>query len=151
MSDPQKEPAVLSTLMALDSSFTVSDGTKVTMHTLKLVHVAKLIPQLKELWELKKQGMGIDLMIQSGLSSFLEILPFCTDYPVEQISFTDAPKFLQRFLSMNLTDETIKNWTTLIETVIEDLTVRVDSATKDIKKTAKKVETKGSNGELPKA
>lgn len=150
MSGQKKDTAVLSTLMAVDRQFTTADGTEVTMHTLKLVHVAPLIPQMKELWELRKQGLGLDKMIQKGLASFLEILPFCTEYPVENISLTDAPKFFQMFLSMNLTDETIKNWTTLIETVVEDLTVRVDNATKDIKKTASKAGTKGSNGESPK-
>ena len=98
---------------------TLAEGVDVEMHPISLPDLSKVMGSFLKVAQLYTEKRPEQEIAIICLREIVELLPFCTDYPLDKIPHYAFPDLLEAFLDLNMTDDLVKKWTALTERVKE--------------------------------
>lgn len=91
----------------------ICEGVSITLHPIALPDLAKVMGSFLRVAQLHVDGTSETEMAIIAMQEIINMLPYCTSYPLDQIPHYAFPDIMEAFLDLNVTEDLVKKWTAL--------------------------------------
>lgn len=119
---PDQKAAETEKSKALDILFPtqkvpIGEGVEIEMRPISVADLSKVMGSFIRLAQLKASGLNEAELAILSMKEIVQMLPFCTDHPLEKIPHQAFPDLLAVFLEQNMTEDLVSKWMALAEKV----------------------------------
>lgn len=117
---PEKKPEknVLDVLFP-SREVTICEGVSITLTPIALPDLSKVMGSFLRVAQLHIDGISEAEMAIIAMQEIINMLPYCTKYPLDQIPHYAFPDIMEAFLDLNVTEDLVKKWTALTGELME--------------------------------
>lgn len=91
----------------------ICEGVVVTLTPITLPDLSKVMGSFLRVAQLHVDGVSEAEMAIIAMQEIINMLPFCTKYPLDKIPHYAFPDIMEAFLELNVTEDLVKKWTAL--------------------------------------
>lgn len=98
---------------------TICKGFTITLKPIALPDLSKVMGSFLRVARLHNDGISEADMAILAMQEIINMLPFCTECPIDQIPHYAFPDLMEAFLDLNVTEDLVKKWTALTGQLIK--------------------------------
>ena len=91
----------------------IGEGIEIEMHPISIEDLSKVLGSFMRLAQFKANGMSDAELALVAMKEIIQIIPYCTDYPLSKVPHYAFPDILEVFIEQNMTAELTSKWMAL--------------------------------------